>query len=175
MRSCSVSSVSSGATATATLGEDRTIVQRLGRDVHRAPGLGDTRLQRLGDGVPALEGRQQARVRIQDPSGVCEVKGPGHDRAEAGHRHEIDVARLQRLREFAGEALSIEAGREAAELLARDEQRLDPGPKATSSARQRRSEATSATSSPSRTIASKIVPDRTPTRRAVRRPTSTAP
>ena len=75
IRSCSDSSVSPGQYRDHLLGQDRPGVHLEGGQVHGAPGLGDARGERVAHPVPAGEGREQRRVRVQDAAreGVCTV------------------------------------------------------------------------------------------------------
>ena len=95
IRSCSVASSSSGSTATrrwARIGpsSSSSVATCTVHPVSLAPAASASRTA-----CQPLNAGQQARVRVEDPSGIGRWKNVGHDRAEAGHRHEVDVAELQ--------------------------------------------------------------------------------
>ena len=91
MRSCSVSSVSSGRTGTASWARIGPVVDLEGGEVHGAAGDLHARGQRVVHRVPALERRQQRGMGVDDPAGEGVVDRLGEDGAEAGHRHQVDV------------------------------------------------------------------------------------
>ena len=96
------------------LGQDRPGVHLQGGQVHGAPGLGHAGGQGVAHAVPAREGRQQGGVRVQDAVREGAVHRLGHDGAEAGHGHEVDLVRHQRGGHGRREAVTVEVGAEAA-------------------------------------------------------------
>jgi hypothetical protein len=89
------------------LRQDRPVVDLLGCDVDRRAGHLDPDGQSVPHRVPALEGRQQRRVRVQHPPGEGGGQA-GDDRAEPGHGHDVDAVRPQHLHEPLAVGLAVE-------------------------------------------------------------------
>ncbi len=101
----------------ALLSEDRALVDLLGHEVHGAAGHLDPVRERVAHGVPALERRQQRRMRIERPAAVRVDEGLRQDRPEAGDRDEVRVVALEDVDDLVGVRHPVE-GR--AEVGSRD-------------------------------------------------------
>src|SRR5262249_14301537 len=71
------------------LSEDRPVVDLERRDVHGAAGDLHAERQRVSHRVPALERRQQRRVRVDDAPRIGVVNRLFKNRAEPGHRNQV--------------------------------------------------------------------------------------
>ena len=95
------------------LGEDRAVVDVEAGEVHRAAGDLDPGRERVLDRVPALERREQRGMGVDDPVREGVVDRLLEDRAEAGHRDEVDLVAGQLVDHLVGVGDPVEVGAEA--------------------------------------------------------------
>ena len=98
------------------LGEDRPGVHLEGGHVDRAARDLDAGLEGVADRVPALEGRQEGRVGVQDAVGEAVVDRLGEHRPEAGHDDEVDPGLLEDVGDLRGVLGPVEVLAEAGPL-----------------------------------------------------------
>ena len=124
MRSCSDASSSSAAHRDDLLGQDRSVVELGGRDVHRAArdSPRPRPARRAPRATPGTSGSSEGCVLSTRPS-KASWNGAGQHGAEAGHGHQVDVALDQRVDERAGVGLAVEVARRSRRSRARSTSR----------------------------------------------------
>ena len=147
------------------LGEDRAGVDLLGHEVHGAAGDLHAGGERVAHRVPALERGQQRRVRVHGPAAERVDERLGQDRAEPGHRDEIDAVAFERGDDLLRVRDPVEGRAEVGALDQLGRRPRPPGRRR--GPPQGRSASTTTTGSRRSSIARRMVPlpeARTPTR-----------
>ena len=98
------------------LGQDRSDVDLLGGDVHRAAGDLHAVVEGVAHRVPPGERRQQRRVGVDDAPREGGERRGRQDRAPAGHGDQLDALDAEHVEDPVGVAGTVETGAEVGAL-----------------------------------------------------------